>query len=240
VTERESTNPNDHPDRRSTMTTKTANTNANATTKLTPTQEAILKAAASRPDGNIEPLPDNVTPGVRQRVIDGMLSRALVMRFPGGIHRISSYGYECIGMEPPSKSLVKASTKDKPSPKKRGKASSPPKDAAQPATGATTPLDAALAKPRPGNQAGNAARAPVAPRGRVDRRVGRGPGVATTHCEGHHEPHAEKAARADDHVREGRRRRAAVSGLTFPTILPRRRSGASARCRSWQNRHALD
>ncbi|KAA3624447.1 MAG: DUF3489 domain-containing protein [Proteobacteria bacterium] len=77
-----------------TMTTKP--------TKLTPTQEAILKAAAKRPDGDIEPLPANVTPGVRQRVVDGMLSRALVTRFPGGIHRISHHGYESIGMTPPT------------------------------------------------------------------------------------------------------------------------------------------
>src|SRR5690606_9831277 len=136
------------------MTTKT--TTANAITKLTPTQETILKAAAARSDGNIEPLPDNVTPGVRQRVIDGMLSRSLVMRFPGGIHRISSYGYQCIGMEPPSKDSGKASTKDKSSPKKRGKgqgaSAAEPKDAPQPATGATTALDAALAKTRPGTK----------------------------------------------------------------------------------------
>jgi len=126
------------------MTSKTTNANANATTKLTPTQEAILKAAATRPDGNIEPLPDNVTPGVRQRVIDGMLSRALVMRFPGGIHRISSYGYQCIGMEPPSTG--------KAAPKRHGTKNAPPTTASQPATGATTPLDAALAKTRPGTK----------------------------------------------------------------------------------------
>ena len=120
------------------------------TMKLTPTQEAILKAAATRPDGNIEPLPDNVTPGVRQRVIDGMLSRALVMRFPGGIHRISSYGYQCLGMEPPSA--------DKATPKKRGRKKSDPSaktsaaSAPQPAPGASTALDAALAKTRPGTK----------------------------------------------------------------------------------------
>lgn len=124
------------------MTTKT--------TKLTPTQEAILKAAAARPDGNIEPLPNNVTPGVRQRVIDGMLSRALVIRFPGGVHRISSYGYQCIGMEPPSAG--------KAAPKQRGRKKSEPSSkpsaapALQPATGANTPLDAALAKTRPGTK----------------------------------------------------------------------------------------
>lgn len=76
-------------------------TNTTKPTKLTATQEAILKAAAKRPDGDIEPLPSNVTPGVRQRVIDGMLSRALVIRYPGGVHRISHHGYESIGMQPP-------------------------------------------------------------------------------------------------------------------------------------------
>jgi hypothetical protein len=43
-----------------------------------------------------------VTPGVRQRVVDGILSRALVTRSPGGIHRISHHGYESIGMTPPT------------------------------------------------------------------------------------------------------------------------------------------
>jgi len=120
------------------------------TTKLTPTQEAILKAAAARPDGNIEPLPDNVTPGVRQRVIDGMLSRSLVMRFPGGVHRISSYGYQCIGMEPPSAGNAPL--------KKRGRKKSEPSakasaaSASQSPTDANTALDAALAKTRPGTK----------------------------------------------------------------------------------------
>ena len=88
------------------MTTKT--TKASKPTKLTATQEAILKAAAKRPDGDIEPLPSNVTPGVRQRVVDGMLSRALVTRFPGGVHRISHHGYESIGMTPPNKTDARA------------------------------------------------------------------------------------------------------------------------------------
>ena len=165
------------------MTNKTAKL-----TKLTATQEAILKAAASRPDGNIEPLPDNVTPGVRQRVIDGMLSRALVTRFPGGVHRISSYGYESVGIAPP--------------------------------TEGEKAIDAALAKTRPGHQAGDAARAPVARRGRHDRGAGRSYRLATTHCARHHEPHAEEATRANDYVREGRGWIAAVSDRIASLCTP--------------------
>ncbi len=105
-------------------------------TKLTATQEAILKAAASRQDGNIEPLPDNVTPGVRQRVVDGLLSRGLVMRFPGGVHKIAHYGYECIGKEPIDGIFPTDATPSK----------------ARKATDATTPLDAALAKTRTGTK----------------------------------------------------------------------------------------
>jgi hypothetical protein len=43
-----------------------------AQTKLTDTQTAILKTAAARPDGNIEPLPTNLRGGARTAVIDGL------------------------------------------------------------------------------------------------------------------------------------------------------------------------
>lgn len=42
-------------------------------TKLTDTQAAVLKAAAGRPDGNIEPLPTNLRGGAKTAVIDGLL-----------------------------------------------------------------------------------------------------------------------------------------------------------------------
>ncbi len=67
--------------------------------KLSSTQERILNAASDRPDSNIEPLPANVTAGVRQRVIDGLLSRGLVIRY-GDVHRISQAGYVAVGKEP--------------------------------------------------------------------------------------------------------------------------------------------
>ncbi len=67
--------------------------------KLSSTQECILHAAADRSDGKIEPLPANVTAGVRQRVIDGLLSRGLVIRY-GDVHRINQAGYAAVGKEP--------------------------------------------------------------------------------------------------------------------------------------------
>lgn len=49
--------------------------------KLTATQTTILKAAAGRPDGNIEPLPTNLRGGAKTAVIDGLLARALIAKF---------------------------------------------------------------------------------------------------------------------------------------------------------------
>ena len=49
--------------------------------KLTTTQAAILKAAAARPDGNIEPLPTNLRGGAKTAVIDGLLARELITQF---------------------------------------------------------------------------------------------------------------------------------------------------------------
>ena len=49
--------------------------------KLTATQTAIIKTAAARPDGNIEPLPSNLRGGARTAVIDGLLARNLIAKF---------------------------------------------------------------------------------------------------------------------------------------------------------------
>lgn len=49
--------------------------------KLTDTQTAILKAAASRPDGNLEPLPPTLRGGARAKVIAGLLARELITQF---------------------------------------------------------------------------------------------------------------------------------------------------------------
>jgi len=51
------------------------------TAKLTATQTTILKTAATRPDGNIEPLPTNLRGGAKTAVIDGLLARNLITKF---------------------------------------------------------------------------------------------------------------------------------------------------------------
>ena len=45
---------------------------------LSETQIKVLKSAAKREDGNIEPLPEQIKGGARTRVIQGLLSRELV------------------------------------------------------------------------------------------------------------------------------------------------------------------
>lgn len=79
--------------------------------KLTTTQKNILQAAAGRPSGDIEPLPSNVNAGIRQRVIDGLLTRKLI-KFKGGYYRISSVGFEAIGKQGKAdKPVIRSGTK---------------------------------------------------------------------------------------------------------------------------------
>ena len=49
--------------------------------KLTATQTIVLNAAATRPDGDIEPLPTNLRGGAKTAVIDGLLARDLITKF---------------------------------------------------------------------------------------------------------------------------------------------------------------
>ena len=49
--------------------------------KLTATQTTVIKAAAARPDGKIEPLPSNLRGGAKTAVIDGLLTRDLISKF---------------------------------------------------------------------------------------------------------------------------------------------------------------
>jgi len=68
--------------------------------KLTDTQTAILKAAAARPDGNIEPLPNNLRGGARAKVIEGLLTRCLVIDADGR-HLLTDAGYAAVGNQRP-------------------------------------------------------------------------------------------------------------------------------------------
>jgi hypothetical protein len=68
--------------------------------KLTDTQIAVLKAAAGRRDGNIEPLPPNLRGGARAKVIEGLLARALIIDVDGH-HLLTDAGYAAVGKRRP-------------------------------------------------------------------------------------------------------------------------------------------
>ena len=64
--------------------------------KLTDTQTAVLKVAAGRYKGNIEPLPTNVRGGARTKVIEGLLARGLAADADGHI-LLTDDGYAAVG-----------------------------------------------------------------------------------------------------------------------------------------------
>ena len=71
-----------------------------AKAKLTDTQTAILKAAAGRPDGNIEPLPATLRGGARTKVIEGLLAKGLIAG-ANGHHLLTDAGYAVVGKQRP-------------------------------------------------------------------------------------------------------------------------------------------
>jgi hypothetical protein len=83
-----------------------------AQAKLTDSQTAILKAAAGRPDGNIEPLPKNLRGGARTKVIEGLLTRTLVIDADGH-YLLTDAGYAAVGKRRPiPKGVQKMDTPD--------------------------------------------------------------------------------------------------------------------------------
>ncbi|NWG38833.1 MAG: DUF3489 domain-containing protein [Hydrogenophilaceae bacterium] len=83
-----------------------------AEAKLTDTQTAVLKAAAGRADGNIEPLPTNLRGGARTKVIDGLLARGLVVQAEGH-YLLTDAGYAAVGKRRPApKGIQKADAPD--------------------------------------------------------------------------------------------------------------------------------
>ena len=68
--------------------------------KLTDTQSTILKSAAGRLDGNIEPLPATLRGGARTKVIEGLLARGLVVDVDGH-HLLTDAGYAAVGKRRP-------------------------------------------------------------------------------------------------------------------------------------------
>ncbi len=73
------------------------------TTKITPTQENILKAAADREDGDIHPLPKNIKGGAEKKVIGSLMSKGLAEHPDGDENlplRITDVGRIAIGLDP--------------------------------------------------------------------------------------------------------------------------------------------
>ena len=64
------------------------------------TIQAAILSAAQRPDGNIEPLPQNVNAGIKPRVIQGLLTRQLIEQ-TGDKYIINQTGFSAIGVERP-------------------------------------------------------------------------------------------------------------------------------------------
>lgn len=71
-----------------------------AQAKLTATQTAILKAASSRADGTIDPLPATLRGGARTKVIDGLLAKGLVAGADGHI-LLTDADYAAVGKHRP-------------------------------------------------------------------------------------------------------------------------------------------
>lgn len=73
--------------------------------QLTPTQNDILKVAAYRPDGNIEPLSPALRGGARTRVIEGLLARRLIAASGNDSparYVLTEAGYTAVGRKCPA------------------------------------------------------------------------------------------------------------------------------------------
>ena len=73
--------------------------------KLTTTQETVLKAAAERSDGTINPLPKNLKGGAALKVITALEKKGMIydakITPPYATWLITEDGYRAIGQEPP-------------------------------------------------------------------------------------------------------------------------------------------
>ncbi len=67
-------------------------------TKPTTAQMSILVAAAHRPNGEIEPLPDNLRGGARVQVVKGLLAKGFVVESDGR-HVLTDAGYAAVGKQ---------------------------------------------------------------------------------------------------------------------------------------------
>jgi len=73
--------------------------------KLSDTQAKILKAAAERSDGAIQPFPDNIKGGAAKKVIKSLKTKGLADHKDGNEDlpiTITEAGYQAIGLESPT------------------------------------------------------------------------------------------------------------------------------------------
>jgi len=73
--------------------------------KLSTTQEKILKIAANREDGAIQPLPDNIKGGAAKKVINSLKSKGFADYQDSNEDlpiTITEAGYQAVGLEPPA------------------------------------------------------------------------------------------------------------------------------------------
>jgi len=73
--------------------------------QLTPAQHAILAYALEHTDGKISWFPDNIKGGARQKVIDGLLKRALITH-DGTEWFVAAEGYDALGCARPAPAPV--------------------------------------------------------------------------------------------------------------------------------------
>ena len=100
---------------------------------LNPTQTAVLTHAIDHAQGKIEWFPDNIKGGARQKVIEGLFKRAMIIGSDGD-WQVAAEAYDALGRPRPGKraaaKAAKAGDKTPKAPKAARKAATAPKDAA--------------------------------------------------------------------------------------------------------------
>ncbi len=108
--------------------------NAETNTKLialNPTQTAVLTHAIDHMQGKVEWFPENIKGGARQKVIEGLFKRAMIIGSDGD-WIVTADAYDALGRPRPGKrAATQASEQATKAPKAARKSAPAPKDAAQ-------------------------------------------------------------------------------------------------------------
>jgi hypothetical protein len=133
------------------------------TIKLTDTQRLVLEHAADQSDGAVTWFPPNVKGGARQKVIDGLVARALIKH--SGIHDccITDAGFDAIGVARPIRSAGTKITESNQAPFAPYPFDEPMAPVAPPAEPAahTAPAEARVAETKPVRTRDNSKQATV-------------------------------------------------------------------------------